>query len=136
MFYRLTLPPCEFMSFLLNRHTHVHLEMTPLCFCLLAPKIVSWNFSESFISHTLLYFILCSLAWLREKKLNVRNKNYLASDFAYDDPTNDSVIIDFQEGWLIYLKIDLIWSAIGNYILFKELSLEACSHIDIMHLLQ
>lgn len=103
-------------------------------FCLLAFKIKSWSINVLFISNTLLYFIFCFLAWLR-RKVNVRNVKYLASDFAYenDDPTNGSVIIGFQEGWLTYLEIDLIWSAIGNYILFKGLSLEGCSHINIMH---
>lgn len=97
-------------------------------------KITSWSINVLFISNTLLYFIFCFLAWLR-RKVNVRNVKYLASDFAYenDDPTNGSVIIGFQEGWLTYLEIDLIWSAIGNYILFKGLSLEGCSHINIMH---
>jgi len=102
-------------------------------FRLLALKIMSWNLNETSISQAL--HIFCSLAWLR-RKVNIRNANYLATDFAYenDDPTNGSLIIGFLGGWLIYLEIDLIWSAIGNYILFKELSLESCSHINIIHL--
>lgn len=102
-------------------------------FCQLTLKIMSWNLNETFISQAL--HISCSLTRLI-RKLNIRNANYLATDFAYenDDPTNGSLIIGFQGGWLIYLEIDLIWSAIGNYILFKELSLESCSHINIIYL--
>lgn len=33
MFYWLTLPPCEPVSFFLNGSTRVHLEMTPSVFC-------------------------------------------------------------------------------------------------------
>lgn len=112
-----------------SRCRHALLNGTLCCFCLL--KIMSWNLNETFISPAL--HISCSLTWLI-RKVNIRNANYSATDFAYenDDPTNGSLIIGFQGGWLIYLEIDVIWSAIGNCILFKELSLESCSHINII----
>jgi len=52
----------------------------------------------------LLFHIQCIISFCVPQrdlqKVNVRNTNYLASDFAYenDDLTNGSLIIGFQEG--------------------------------------